>query len=1236
MKRSQWFSIVVMMTVSLFLTFSCAGPGGSDEKKIDAKTSAVLKATLPLKARNALFNALGTVDEVVSVTVEVIETGSDPSNIIAAETDLTETPSGSGNWELTLEGLPVDTDLDFIGKAYNLDDVVIFTGTVTQALTDGGENNVVLRLTSVDDGIEPSNPKIVSITIAEEIEVNSTGNTIAFLIEHSGPVDYTVEVEHGSITSNETGQHDPSDGPLSVSYDAPGFAVDDFIALTIQDPNADDLVGAVYPINVVEIVRSSNVTVLFGPAIIGMDFLRKSDSLEITTLTDPENGLDYDWTGADDFANAFTDPTANPAIIDAYTDTASGTITVTVTDSNGISASLTRTVNAGDFPYLINRPQAAENGTLVGTVRDAVSSDPLADVDITVSRHHTVVGTTATDTDGNYSLTLPAATGYVLNFSKDGHISVDFSNITITAAQTTYMETVLQIDSVYEGTGTITGIITDALTGVGLGGITVDLRSGINAISGTVVASTETESDGRYTIGALEAGHYTAQLSGSGYNITFITVVCLGGTTNDNQNGTITPELTTDEVRIILTWGATPYDLDSHLTLPISESERRHVWYSNRDVYVDGSLVANLDVDDTSSYGPETITIYRSVEGVLRYSVHDYSNQSNTTSTALAGSNAKVEVYRGAVLLATYHVPNQMGTFWVVFEMEDDQLRPINMVGNDYPAELHPSAPISSGAYFFEHVEQEGGSGSFQYTTDLGTTPKDVYFIFTNTNTEDIETPTTVETAQYQLKPAWLGSATGSAALPVDSDLEEWARTQGVGLRGTPWATEFNSHPPAKTFGYQLNAIAKPVFNSVGDTHSFKNESVSDTIAATLRKVSVAGDVTLNLWVADDSWDEECGKWYCIDQTMVDAYADKFLQSGLDNDVYDWVTTIFGAPWGNHSSGNMIPETAAQAIDILFFDISNDGNLTDDEPHGGYLGFFWAKDNYLASTVEHSNERLIFYMDSVLSAKPDGESWDISDDWPSEMISTLAHEFQHMIHFYQKYVLRSAESETWINEMASLITEDLLADKLGVNGPRGVTFNDWSAGSPANTAGRLPFFNYYKYIGPTVWYSGMSALINYSVNYAFGSYLARNFGGAELFREIVQNSGTDEQAIIMALDAIGYQETFDSLLQKWGVAVLLSDQTDLTGGYRYNTGGAFTTIVDGIAYNLGSIDLFNYTYGSLTGPLLLSPTDLSDLDGHYQTSNTYVQVGTAETGVFSRTIDMATDVVLTVVAKDSY
>ena len=156
-----------------------------------------------------------------------------------------------------------------------------------------------------------------------------------------------------------------------------------------------------------------------------------------------------------------------------------------------------------------------------------------------------------------------------------------------------------------------------------------------------------------------------------------------------------------------------------------------------------------------------------------------------------------------------------------------------------------------------------------------------------------------------------------------------------------------------------------------------------------------------------------------------------------------------------------------------------------------------------------SNERLIFFMDSALLAARTGPTWEVTDRGPTRMIGVLAHEFQHMIHFYQKPVLRDTGSPAWLNEMSSEVAQDLIADKLMDDGPRGVAYDDPTAGEPDNLRGRLPEFNFFNDIRVTSWEDDIA---NYSINYALGAYLARTYGAA-LFSDIVQSDRAGVDAI---------------------------------------------------------------------------------------------------------------------------
>ena len=322
-----------------------------------------------------------------------------------------------------------------------------------------------------------------------------------------------------------------------------------------------------------------------------------------------------------------------------------------------------------------------KKGAISGSVKDAITGSPLNGVSITVASQGTTVSTATTGTDGLYSLQAAAESGYTVTFSKSGYMSVNYNNVAVDADSTRYLEAVLQIDSAHSGNGVVSGKIINAFDGTVISGATVKLRQGINATTGTVMATGTSLTNGTYSISNLAAGNYTGEASKTGYNTTYFTVTCIGGMTTANQNASMTLVLPAGQTRIILTWGASPSDLDSHLTGPLSDGTRFHMYYpyaTSRGGSPWPSYV-KLDLDDTTSYGPETTTIYQQLTGTYRFSVHDYSNSGAYPSYALSNSNARVAVQRGNSTIATYYVPaNQGGTLWTVFEMNGNSITPIN------------------------------------------------------------------------------------------------------------------------------------------------------------------------------------------------------------------------------------------------------------------------------------------------------------------------------------------------------------------------------------------------------------------------------------------------------------------------------------------------------------------------------------------------------------------------------
>ena len=219
--------------------------------------------------------------------------------------------------------------------------------------------------------------------------------------------------------------------------------------------------------------------------------------------------------------------------------------------------------------------------------------------------------------------------------------------------------------------GVVSGRVTDATNTQALSGAQVCVLSSNQCAT--------TNAQGNYSIGNVQAGSHSVRATKSGYT-------ALTQTGNVPANGTLTlnfplsPTLGQGEIRIVLTWGQNPSDLDSHLWLP--PSNPYHVYFANR-----GSLTgfpwANLDVDDTSSFGPETITIKQRYNGNYVYAVHNWSGSPSITT-----SNGVVRVYAPSGLVATYNVPTGgSGTWWYVFDLNGGSgaLTPKNIIQNSPP-----------------------------------------------------------------------------------------------------------------------------------------------------------------------------------------------------------------------------------------------------------------------------------------------------------------------------------------------------------------------------------------------------------------------------------------------------------------------------------------------------------------------------------------------------------------------
>ncbi|MGD9562924.1 MAG: carboxypeptidase regulatory-like domain-containing protein [Pyrinomonadaceae bacterium] len=342
------------------------------------------------------------------------------------------------------------------------------------------------------------------------------------------------------------------------------------------------------------------------------------------------------------------------------------------------------TIADQQFPFLLQyrillAEGGANTGTIVGSVRDAVTNQPLPNSIVAVYEDGNLDDTILTNSAGLFEIEANSAASYRFEISHSGYLPITYHDVTVLPNETKTLDVILQIDEDHAGNGNVSGSVFNALTGVGVQGLTINLRLGLNATTGAIVRSGSTGPGGAYAFANLPAGNYTAEVAGEGFVTSYFAVLCIGNSTRPNQNGTITPIQPEGQVRIVLTWGAAPADLDSHFFGPLPNGSRFHMYYPYSGSSSPWPTIVTLDLDDVTSFGPETTTLFQQIPGVYRFAVHDYTNRNSSTSSALSQSQANVRVYRGASLVGSFNVPlGQPGTLWTVFELDGLTVRPVN------------------------------------------------------------------------------------------------------------------------------------------------------------------------------------------------------------------------------------------------------------------------------------------------------------------------------------------------------------------------------------------------------------------------------------------------------------------------------------------------------------------------------------------------------------------------------
>lgn len=402
---------------------------------------------------------------------------------------------------------------------------------------------------------------------------------------------------------------------------------------------------------------------------------------------------------------------------------------------------------------------------------------------------------------------------------------------------------------------------------------------------------------------------------------------------------------------------------------------------------------------------------------------------------------------------------------------------------------------------------------------------------------------------------------------------------------------------------------------SVGKTKDIYVDNNVDLNSYASKKATLyaSGD-NCYVWVVSDSFTTKLTE--TEKKSIAETFRDKFEA------FYPMETYVFGKESdkliNSNATTNKVSEAAiydmssysdtGTKINIVIYDIGTD---YDSSNQCGVLGYFYAKDYFTKLTnsntvIDYSNQGKYFYIDAPYAASKVKDSDGKTQYTLSTTISTLAHEFQHMINFGVKNIEKDLSPDTSYNEMLSMLCEDMMSSQLGLDDDENVR------------AERLPYFNTsYMLSGIREYRDDGAAALSYSTSYGFGSWLCRQYGGAALVKEIMSNDYVDNDSIVNAVNTLnGKSYTFDDLFKQFLVACVDKNGTK---GYTHNKNAyqavTYSSGSDTYSYPMTAIDLWASAYGypTSTNKFLIEnqekcayDTSVSSWTGPFILSNAYV------------------------------
>ncbi len=220
---------------------------------------------------------------------------------------------------------------------------------------------------------------------------------------------------------------------------------------------------------------------------------------------------------------------------------------------------------------------------------------------------------------------------------------------------------------ILEGKANITGRVTNEFDNTVISNAVVCFnRNGDTSTANTVFKAT-TNSNGDYSVSKASTGSFIRIIRKNGFIPHVSGYITLISGINNLQQVSMLDTLPSNGIRIYLTWGSVPADLDAYLTGPADQNGLSHFTCYSSNLNL---TQARLNKDVSQGYGPEIIKVKPFYNGIFRFSV---KNSTNNTASGIYNSPTKIEVYNHqGVKIKTYNAPypgnNPQGQNWWVFE----------------------------------------------------------------------------------------------------------------------------------------------------------------------------------------------------------------------------------------------------------------------------------------------------------------------------------------------------------------------------------------------------------------------------------------------------------------------------------------------------------------------------------------------------------------------------------------